>query len=149
MLLHSGGTTIYAIRASLIGLVLLTSAALAQDKATIEKLNERFVAALNKRDVAAIGQMYAEDAYLLPAGAEMVKGRSAIQAFWAKAVEGVADFKLTTVDVKPLGTDAAREIGTYSLKTKDQQEVAGKYVVVWQKAGDEWKLATDIWNTDQ
>jgi ketosteroid isomerase-like protein len=29
------------------------------------------------------------------------------------------------------------------------QEVAGKYVVVWEKAGGQWKLATDVWNTDK
>jgi ketosteroid isomerase-like protein len=34
------------------------------------------------------------------------------------------------------------------LKTKGQtpQEVTGKYVVVWEKVGTEWKLAVDIWN---
>jgi hypothetical protein len=52
------------------------------------------------------------------------------------------------LDVKPLGPAAAREIGTFSLKTKgpNPQEVAGKYVVVWEKAGNDWQLAADIWN---
>jgi uncharacterized protein (TIGR02246 family) len=134
----------------LIGL-LATVPCVAQDKATMDKLNAEFMAALQTGDMAAIGQMYAEDAYLLPSGAEMVKGRAAIQAFWTKAAEGIGDFKLTTVDVKPLGTDVAREIGTFTLKTKGQQpqDISGKYVVVWQKVGSEWKLATDIWNTDK
>jgi len=139
------------IQAAFLGFVSMTSAAFGQDKATIDKLNESFMAAFQKGDTAAIGQMYAEDAYLLPSGGEMVKGRAAIQAFWTKAAEGIGDFKLTTVDVKPLGNDAAREIGTFTLKTKGQppQEVAGKYVVVWQKVGGDWRLATDIWNTDK
>jgi uncharacterized protein (TIGR02246 family) len=139
------------IQTAFLGFVSMTSAAFGQDKATIDKLNESFMAAFQKGDTAAIGQMYAEDAYLLPSGGEMVKGRAAIQAFWTKAAEGIGDFKLTTVDVKPLGNDAAREIGTFTLKTKGQppQEVAGKYVVVWQKVGGDWKLATDIWNTDK
>src|SRR5262245_14536916 len=43
---------------------------------------------------------------------------------------------------------AAREIGTFSLKTKGPtpQEVTGKYLVVWEKIGSDWKLAADIWN---
>jgi uncharacterized protein (TIGR02246 family) len=129
-------------------LALLATTAQAQDKTTIEKLNETFVTALAKGDIAAVAGMYAEDAYLLPPDEEIVKGRAAIQSFWTKAAEGIGEFKLTTVDVKPLGSDAAREIGTFRLKTKDQppQEVSGKYVVVWQKVGGEWKLATDIWN---
>jgi hypothetical protein len=28
----------------------------------------------------------------------------------------------------------------------DPQEVTGKYVVVWEKVGSDWKLAADIWN---
>jgi hypothetical protein len=45
-----------------------------------------------------------------------------------------------------LGDRAAREIGTFVPKTKGQspQEIVGKYVVVWQKEGNDWKLATDI-----
>ena len=50
--------------------------------------------------------------------------------------------------MKLLGPSAVREVGTFSLKTKGPtpQEVAGKYVVVWEKVGNDWKLATDIWN---
>ena len=49
---------------------------------------------------------------------------------------------------KPLGPSAAREIGTFTLKTKGPtpQEVTGKYLVVWEKIGSDWKLAADIWN---
>jgi uncharacterized protein (TIGR02246 family) len=131
--------------------VLLAGPALAQDKATIEKLNDAFEAAFNKGDFAALANFYTEDAYLLPPGSAMAKGRSNVQAFWTKAGESVGDLKLTTVDVKPLGSDAAREVGTFSLMTKGQQRetVSGKYVVVWQKVGSDWKLATDIWNADK
>src|SRR5215212_3790571 len=87
--------------------VLLTGPAMAQDNATIEKLNDAFEAAFNKGDFAAVGSMYTEDAYLLPPGSEMAKGRSNVQAFWTKAGETVGDLKLTTSDVKSLRSDAA------------------------------------------
>jgi uncharacterized protein (TIGR02246 family) len=121
------------------------------DKATIEKLNDAFVSAFNKGDFAAVGAMYGEDATALPPGSTMINGRSNIQAFWTQAGQGISDVKLTTVDVKPLGPDSAREIGTFSLMTKGQQsqQVVGKYVVVWQRVGIDWKLATDIWNADK
>ena len=50
--------------------------------------------------------------------------------------------------VKALGPSAAREIGTFNLKTKGArpQEVTGKYVVLWENVGGDWKLATHIWN---
>ena len=125
--------------------------ALAQDKATIEKLNDAWTAAFNKGDAAAVAAMYTEDAYVLPPGGEMVKGGPAIEAFWRQAAQQFGDAKLTTIDVLPLGSEAAREIGTVTLKTKSQppQQIVGKYAVVWRKNGASWKLATDIWNSNK
>jgi uncharacterized protein (TIGR02246 family) len=135
----------------IIGCLSLASPAVAQNKATIEKLNDVWTAAFNKGDATAVAALYTEDAYVLPPGSAMVKGRAAIEAFWGQAAQQMSDAKLTTVDVLPLGRSAAREIGTVTLKTKSQppQEVVGKYVVVWRKIGRDWKLATDIWNTDK
>ncbi|MBJ6128357.1 YybH family protein [Microvirga splendida] len=127
----------------------LPVSAMAQDKATIQSLNDQFARAFNTGDIPAVAAHYTEDATVLPPGAEMVMGRDAILAFWKSAAEQIGDIKLTAVDVKPLGSNAAREIGTFSLRTKgsQSQEIAGKYVVVWEKVGADWKLATDIWNT--
>jgi uncharacterized protein (TIGR02246 family) len=135
----------------IIGCLSLGSPALAQNKATIEKLNEVWTAAFNKGDAAAVAALYTEDAFVLPPGSGMVKGRAAIEAFWRQAAQQMTDARLTTIDVLPLGRSAAREIGTVTLKAKSQppQEIVGKYVVVWRKIGREWKLATDIWNTDK
>ncbi len=135
----------------IMGLLSLGAPAFAQNKATIEKLNDTWTAAFNNGDAAAVAGLYTEDAYVLPPGSPMVKGRAAIEAFWRQAAQQMGDAKLTTLDVLPLGRSAAREIGTVTLRTKSQppQEVVGKYVVVWRKVGRDWKLATDIWNTDK
>lgn len=129
----------------------LPVSAMAQDKAAIQNLNDQFARAFNTGDIAAVAAHYTEDALVLPPGAEMVMGRNAILTFWKAASEQIGDIKLTAVDVKPLGNSAAREIGTFSLRTKGSQpqEVSGKYVVVWEKVGPDWKLATDIWNTNK
>jgi uncharacterized protein (TIGR02246 family) len=131
--------------------ILGATPAFAQDKATIVKLNDAWAAAFNKGDASAVAAMYTEDAFVLPPGAEMVKGRAAIEAFWRQAAQQMGDAKFTTIDVLPLGPGAAREIGTVSLKSKSQppQEITAKYAVVWRKVGGKWKLATDIWNTSK
>src|SRR5690349_19836551 len=114
----------------MISLCILSSAAGAQDRGTIEQLNQNFIAAFAKGDFQALAAMYTEDAYLLPPGAEMIKGRSDIQSFWSKAGAVIEDVKLTPVDVQALAPDWAREIGTFTLKTKggQPQEMSGKYV---------------------
>src|SRR6266481_2539749 len=101
------------LRIMLFGVCLCAAtAALAQDKVTIAKLNDAWTAAFNKGDAQAVSAMYAEDADLLSPG-----------------------------------SNAAREIGKVSLKTKSQppQQIVGKYAVVWRKIGGQWKLATEIW----
>jgi uncharacterized protein (TIGR02246 family) len=132
-------------------LMLMAGPALGQSKATIENLNDKWVAAFDKGDAAALAAMYTPDAYVLPAGAPMAKGREAIRGFWGKASQQLGDAKLATLDVQPLGPTAAREIGTFSFRTKaaTPQEVIGKYVVVWRKLRGRWLLATDIWNMNK
>jgi uncharacterized protein (TIGR02246 family) len=131
--------------------VCLAGPALAQTMATIQQLDDKWTAAFNKGDAAAVAAMYTADAYVLPPGSGMVKGRQAIEAFWAAAVKELGDAKLVTVNVLPLGPRAAREIGTVMLETKAQppQQIVGKYAVVWRKIRGHWLLATDIWNTDK
>lgn len=126
-------------------LAALSAPAFAQ-KAEIEAVNGKWIDFFNKGDFAGVASLYVDDA--IPPGSAMVKGRAAIEALWKSMAEQVTDPKLTTLDVKALGPSAAREIGTFSLRTKGPrpQEVTGKYLVVWEKVGSEWKLAADIWN---
>jgi ketosteroid isomerase-like protein len=127
------------VRVALVAFALIAGAApaLAQSKAAIQKLEDQWGAAFNKGDAAAVAAMYTEDAYVLPAGAPMVKGQ--------------ADIKCTAVDVMPIGRTGAREVGTCTFKTKgaSPQDGALKYTVVWRKVGGQWLLNTDIWNMDK
>ena len=127
-----------------IGLIAPASA----QRAEIEAVNAKWTEFFNKGDFAGIASLYTTDATAFPPGSAMVQGAAAIGAMWKSTAEQVGDPKLTTLDVKSLGPSAAREIGTFSLKTRGPtpQEVTGKYLVVWEKVGDDWKLAADIWN---
>jgi uncharacterized protein (TIGR02246 family) len=126
---------------------MLAMPAVAQ-QADIEAVNAKWIELFNKGDFAAVASLYTEDATAFPPGSPMAKGRAAIEAMWKKMAEQVSDPKITTLDVKSLGPSAAREIGTFSLKTKgaSPRELTGKYLVVWEKVGSDWKLAADIWN---
>ena len=114
----------------------------------IEAVNTKWIDFFNKGDFAGVATLYTEDATAFPPGSPMAKGRAAIEVMWKNIAEQVGEPKLTTLDVKPLGPSAAREIGTFTLKAKGStlREVTGKYVVVWEKVGSDWKLSTDIWN---
>ena len=128
-------------------LAAIAAPAVAQ-QAEIDAANGKWVAFFNKGDFDGVASLYTADATAFPPGSAVVKGRAAIGAMWKGMAEQMTDPKVTTIEVKRLGPAAAREIGTFSLKTKGSppKEVTGKYVVVWQKVGRDWKLATDIWN---
>jgi uncharacterized protein (TIGR02246 family) len=116
---------------------------------TIRAINARYVAALNQIGAPGAGRFFAEDADLLPPGPDNLKGPQAIQAYWAAASEHFQDVRLTTVDVAALGTDAAREIGTYwaAPRAAGGTPLSGKYVFIWRRIGEDWKIWTDIWTS--
>ena len=120
-------------------------------KAEIEAVNAKWIEFFNKGDFAGVRSLYTADATAFPPGSAMVRGDAAIGAMWKSIAEEVGDPKLLTLDVKALGPSAAQEIGTFSLKTKgpNPKDVTGRYLVVWEKVGNDWKLAADIWNEGQ
>src|SRR6266699_5596857 len=87
----------------------LSSSAFAQ-KAAIEAVNAKWIEFFKKGDFAGIASLYTDDATAFPPGSAMVKGRAAIEAMWKGMAGQVSDPKLATLDVKPLGPSAAREI---------------------------------------
>jgi uncharacterized protein (TIGR02246 family) len=129
----------------------LATPALAQSKADIQKLEDQWAGAVNTGNAAALTAMYTKDADSLPAGAKMMKGQAAIEAYWKGAMDDMQDVQCATLDVKSMGGSAAREIGTCSAMTKKPplKELNIKYVVIWQKDGGKWKQALEIWNTDK
>lgn len=130
-------------------LVMITFPAWAQSVALIQAQNDKLAAAFDKGDAAAVRAMYGADAAVLPDQGDMVRGK-ALTAFWRAVVRRIGDFKRETLAVKPLGPGFAQEIGRFSFrKRRDRIETSGKYVVVWQQEGGDWKRITDIWNRDR
>jgi uncharacterized protein (TIGR02246 family) len=119
-------------------------------RAAIEQAGVRFSEAYATGDAKAVAAFYTEEAIAFPPGGEMVKGREAIQRMWQSTMDsGVTSLSFTVVDVGTSG-DLAHETGTALLNIhaqgKDPTTASVKYVVVWKRQGDDWKLHRDIWN---
>ena len=143
-------------RQLLVGLLIIcaTSVAVAQQSArtAIAANTKQFIEAFNKGDAAAVANMYAVDARLLPPNGEMAEGRANIQKFWQGAISaGLKMVSLDAIDVDAQGNIAV-EVGTYTITVPGSGNVTttdkGKYVVVWKREGRSWKLAVDIYNTN-
>ena len=119
-------------------------------RAAIEQVNTLFSEAIARGDAQAIAKLYTEDAILLPERGELVKGRQAIGEFWKTAMDGgVKSVTMTTLDVGGSG-DLAHEVGTVLLRLQAEGRppatASAKFVVVWKREADGWKIHRDIWN---
>ena len=130
---------------------LMCTSAMAQDEIDIQKLENFLADAFNKSDANAVSNIYAADAVIMPPNRDAIRGQSAIAAFWQKVMEDYCDLKPVTEAITRLGSDAVLETGNVSFKTKSQppREIDSKYVVLWRKTGTEWKISTDIWNSNK
>lgn len=145
-------------RAGLLAALLLTGAgpAVAQGTAEIEAAQALWEEAFATGDGAKAAEMaFTEDARLLPPGEPMVVGREAIGQYWQAGFDlGVRDLQLGLTAVDMVGDDTMIETGTWevTIPTEDggTMQVGGKTLVVWKKDADgAWRMAQDMWNSDE
>ena len=106
--------------------------------------------AFNKGDAAGIAAIYADDARLMPPNHALINGREAIQEYMKEGFGGASGMQMSIKadESVVMGPQAYRR-GTYRITGADGAELeVGKYVEVWKKAGENWQIAIDIWNTD-
>ena len=117
-------------------------------RAAIDSVNDRFMNLFARRDAAGVAALYTEGGRLLPPNGDVVTGRAGIEGFWRGAMAmGIASAGLETVELDDLGATAI-EIGRYTLVAADGESLDhGKYLVVWKRDGDDWRLHRDMWNS--
>lgn len=117
--------------------------------AVVHTLVELFESTFAGGDTTEIAQWYTEQAMLMPAGADFVKGRQEIKAFWQSAIDiGIRRIKLDLVEAEQHGNTAI-EVSYYTMwNANDQMIDKGKGMVVWKWRGDTWKLHRDIWTSN-
>ena len=132
------------------GIALVSNNVLAQAgsaRAAIEANNAKFSAAIAAGKASDVAAMYTADAMAFPPDSDVVRGQAAIQQLWQGVIDsGIKEIALTTTDVEEAG-DIAVEAGTALLKNSSGKVDRGKYLVVWKRAGAQWKLHRDIWNS--
>ena len=109
-----------------------------------------FSKAVMASDPIAIGAAYTEDAKIFPNNREIISGRAAIIEYWTpKNGSRTISHRLLPEEIKITG-DEAYDYGYYEgiSVSADGTESSwrGKYLVIWRKAGDDWKIYLDIWN---
>jgi ketosteroid isomerase-like protein len=139
------------VTVTLLSLMVFATGARAEDpQSSMQAANDQFTAAFNSGDSARLGQLYSEDAVLMPPSSKTIMGKTAVEEYYRTALRSVADSKFTPTDTKTLGDSDVLESGTFTAKTRGAhpRPITGKFAILWHKAGTDWKIGLDIWNTD-
>ena len=105
--------------------------------------------AITRHDLAASVALFSDDAQILPQHGPAVRGRQEIEAYlndWTTPkVTYDTDTELTLVR-----GDLGVEQGRYRIRNvrRGSDVEDGKYLHVWRRVGNDWKLYRIIYNTD-
>lgn len=114
----------------------------------IAAANDKFMAAVEEQDAAALAAFYTEEAQVLPPNSDFVTGQEAIQGFWQAVMDmGIRRAELETVELEDHG-ETAIEVSKLTLYAEgDAVADKAKYMVVWKQKEGVWKLHRDIFNS--
>ncbi|RFM27211.1 SgcJ/EcaC family oxidoreductase [Deminuibacter soli] len=125
-----------------------TGAAYTEAQHAIAASNAKYHQAFAKNDSSIFINSYAEDACILAPGMQLVCGRGAIAHFFTDGYKmGIRGGKLVTTKLYGDGVDYITEEGWGQIVDKDGKLIdEAKYIVVWKKTSEGWKMYRDIFN---
>ncbi len=149
---HFASRLLAAILAvNLLSVTTAVGQAVPSDSATIHQLSNQFSAAYVRGDAAAMAALYTTDAVIFPEQSEAIAGRRAIERYWtAEPGRRITSHRITPARIQVDGRHAY-DHGTFQV-SGERDGVAwgpfrGKYVVVWRREPDGWRIHLDMWNS--
>ena len=129
-----------------------TSAKVEEAKKAIAASNGVFFQAFVKGDSALFIDRYARDCWIMPPNTEALCGKDAPLEFFKIAYNrfGVRNGKFITIDVFGDGVEFVTEVGFWQLFGADNRQLDdGKFLVLWKKTTDGWKMFRDSFSSDR
>jgi uncharacterized protein (TIGR02246 family) len=120
--------------------------------AQIQELSRRFSAAYVAGDIETMVGLYTPDAVIFPVNSEMLQGPDAIRRFWTiPAGQRITRHLATPTEIRIDG-DHAYDYGVYEVAGVGGNGAAwgptpGKYVIVWRRTPQGWRMHLDMWNS--
>lgn len=105
-------------------------------QAPMEENNSKWLAAYNSQDAEALGDMYSEDALLIAAGSQPIRGAKDIEAYWATDVRDYGDHTWQILDTHSEG-DLAYQVAEWTAAERaGGQKYSGNTVRVLERQSD-------------
>ena len=105
--------------------------------------------AITRHDLAATVALFADDAEILPQHSPAIRGREEIEAYFKDSITPKVAYD-TDTEMTLVRGDLAVEQGRYRVRNvrRGSDVEDGKYLHVWRRMGNDWKLYRLIYNTD-
>jgi uncharacterized protein (TIGR02246 family) len=105
--------------------------------------------AFTRHDLAGCVALFTDDAEILPQHGSKVSGKKDIEAFLQDSMNQRVSYD-TDTQMTIVRDDLAVEEGTYVVRNvrRGLDVEQGKYLHVWRRVGNDWKLYRMIYNTD-
>lgn len=127
------------------------------DKSVITGMINQYNTAWLRNDSAAIMDLFADTAILIPSGMDPIQGKSNISAFWwpnDTSKTTIDDYKISVLEVHGNGDwaytlEEGRLQWTYEKgATRFSRKQKSYEITIFNKAMDQWKITRRLW-TDQ
>ena len=114
----------------------------------INETNKLFMDAFADGDAEKVAGFYTANCRFLPDNSHPVDGRANVQELLQSMMDGgVSSIELITCEVEDCG-DTAVEVGRVVMRGGDDEILDdGKFIVIWKKEDDGWRLHRDIVNS--
>jgi proline iminopeptidase len=117
-------------------------------RAAVIKVEGDLVRLVNKTAWDSVAAIYAKDAVILAPGSPPITGRKAIASFWhTVSMRGMHTIELQFIDLEQSG-DKLIAKGKYVMNDLKGEIIdIGKFMAIYKREGDKWRLQTDMLNT--
>jgi ketosteroid isomerase-like protein len=118
-------------------------------KVIIQEKTKQFTEAHITKDTAFLNNSFTEDAKIFPPNSDIVVGQKAIaQLNYDWVNYGIHEFKEETLSFYG-NEDYLIDEGSYYLRYGAENTIdKGKYINIWKNIEGEWKIYSNIWNTN-
>jgi len=119
-----------------------------EDIVAIEAAADLLARGLSTGDISALTDFVTDTTLVLPPARRTVKGQAVVE-FWRNLATAMQSVRLLSTDIESIAEGVVRDVGTLSLRPKQREERNFfRYMMLWQKVGDQWTLASMTWNRD-